>query len=152
MLSRGTTSVSFDYFKFELEFFAAHDVAEIELPELAGETEAGTSLIQIHNELNTQRAPEICQRNVGAHRFQPNFGIKSKDLSFLYKAIKRVAVEMIAMSRVRRPIDNPQAQLDSSAWWITSARKLVSFVVTYLAGAIGVWAAMKGDPCRPTLR
>src|SRR5215471_11333067 len=104
MLSRGTTSVSFDYFKFELEFFAAHDVAEIELPELAGETEAGTSLIQIHNELNTQRAPEICQRNVGAHRFQPNFGIKSKDLSFLYKAIKRVAVEMIAMSRVRRPI------------------------------------------------
>lgn len=55
-------------FKLELELLATHDGAQIKLPKLAGEPQARPALIEIHDELETECAPKIRQRDIDANR------------------------------------------------------------------------------------
>lgn len=59
----------FNSFEFEMKFFASEDVAQVELPELARETQRRPTLIQVGDELKTQGTPEVGERNVSTNRF-----------------------------------------------------------------------------------
>ena len=98
------SSIYFNDFQFEVEFLSAKDVAEIKLPELAGEAKSGPVPIEINNQLQTNRAPEIRQRNIGADRFQPHFRIKRKELPLVDETVEGITVEMIAVGRVAGPV------------------------------------------------
>src|SRR2546421_12569046 len=75
-------------FQLEAQFFSSNHVAQIELSELAGEAKRRPTLIEIDDEFQTQRAPEIRQRNVSADRFQPDLSIKGKQLPIVDEAVE----------------------------------------------------------------
>lgn len=58
------------HFKFEMEFLAAKDHRQVELPKLAREAKRWPSLIEIHNELKAQCAPQICKTDVSRDRLE----------------------------------------------------------------------------------
>ena len=58
----------FDYFEFEVELFATENHREVELPELPGEAKRGPALVEIYNEFQPQRPPEIGQADVRRKR------------------------------------------------------------------------------------
>jgi hypothetical protein len=91
-------------FKFESQFFAAKDSAEIKLPEFASEPHARPALIEIDQQFQTEGPPEVGQRYVREDRFQLDVGIERKKLAVVHKAVERIAVEVISMRRVSRPI------------------------------------------------
>lgn len=91
-------------FKLELQFLAAKNGAEIELPELTRESKPRPVLIEIHNELQTECTPQVCQRNVRPDRFQLHFGVERKELASIDEAIEGIAVEVIAVRRIGRPV------------------------------------------------
>ena len=91
-------------FKFKLQLLTAEDVAEVELPELARESEAGPALIQIDDELQTQGSPQVCQRNVSADRLQSHLSVERENLPFGDEAIEGIAVEVVAVGWVGGPV------------------------------------------------
>lgn len=91
-------------FKLKAQLFAAKDSAEIKLPEFASEPHAGPAPIEIDQQLQTEGPPEVGQRYIGEDRFQLDVGIEWKELAVVDKAVERIAVEVISMRRVGRPI------------------------------------------------
>ena len=87
-----------------MQFLTAHDVAQIELPEFAREAERGPMLIQIGDEFQTKRTPEVCQAHVSADRLQLNGGVKRKGSALGHKAGEGVTVEVIAMRWIGGPV------------------------------------------------
>ena len=75
-------------FQLEAEFFASNRVAQIELPKLAREAERRPTLIEIDDEFQPQRAPEIRQRNISADRSQFDLGIEGKQLPIVDEAVE----------------------------------------------------------------
>ena len=53
--------------KLKMQFLAAEDVREIELPELSRKTKSGPALVEVGYPFETQHAPKICQADIGAH-------------------------------------------------------------------------------------
>src|SRR5438876_9216092 len=90
--------------KFKSQLFAAHNCAQIKLPELARETEARPALVEVYKKLQTKRPPKIRQRYVGANRFESDIRVERKELSIVDKAIEGITIEMIAVCRIRWPI------------------------------------------------
>ena len=74
--------------QLKMQFLSPNHVAQIELPELAREAKRWPTLIEIDDEFQTQRAPEIRQRNVSADRFQPDLSIKGKQLTIVDEAVE----------------------------------------------------------------
>src|SRR5215213_1935514 len=94
----------FHDFEFEVEFFAAKDRRQVELPKLSRETKRRPALVEINNELDAQRSPEIRQTHVRPYRFEFSGGVKRKRCARRNETSERVAVEVIAMSWICRPI------------------------------------------------
>ena len=94
----------FDDFKFEVEFFPAADRRQVELPKLSREAEGRPPFVEINNELQAQCTPEICQAHVRAYGFEFSGGVKRKWRARRNETSKRVAVEVIAMSWIGRPV------------------------------------------------
>jgi len=90
--------------KLVMQFFTTKNIGEIELPKLSCETEGRPALVQVNQELDSQHAPEIGERNVCPDRFQNDVGVKRKRRPVRHEAGEGVAVEVIAMRRVGRPI------------------------------------------------
>ena len=86
------------------KLFAATDSAEIKLPELSRESELRPTLIQIDEQLQTNHAPNVRQRNVSANRLQPHVSVEGKELTVFDKAVEGITVEVITMRRIGRPI------------------------------------------------
>ena len=61
-------------------------------------------MIEIGEPFKTDRAPEICKTHVCAERSQLDGSIKRKRSALGHEAGERVAVEMVAMSWIGRPI------------------------------------------------
>src|SRR5438094_306352 len=93
-----------DNFKLELQFFAAADRAEVELPKLSRESKLRPALIEINDQLQTNRAPNVRERNVSANWLEPDVGVERKQLPILDKAVERIAVEVIAVGGIGWPI------------------------------------------------
>ena len=51
-------------FELEVELFAAEDCRQIEFPKLSREAEGRPALIEVDYELESQRAPQICEAHV----------------------------------------------------------------------------------------
>jgi hypothetical protein len=98
------SGIFLDDLELEVQFLAAKDVTQVKLPELACESKRRPTLIQIRDELKPDGAPQIRQTHVDANRFQLDICVEGKEAAILHEAIKRVAVEVIAMSRVRGPV------------------------------------------------
>ena len=94
----------FDDGELEGQLLAATDHAEIELPELSRESQLRPALVDVDQQLQTEGAPDIRQRDISANGFQPNVRVEGKELAVFDKAVERVAVEMIAMCRVSGPV------------------------------------------------
>src|SRR5215510_829537 len=90
--------------KFELQFLAAEDIAEIELPKFSGETKTGPTLVQINNCLQSDCTPKVSQRHVSAHQSQLHVRVERKELAIFDEAIERITVEMIAVRGIGSPI------------------------------------------------
>ena len=60
---------SLDDFKLEIDRLAANDVAEISFPKAANETKRGITVASVDEKFYSERAPQICQRNVNANGF-----------------------------------------------------------------------------------
>src|SRR5687768_5565993 len=91
-------------FEFEVEFFTAADGREIKLPEFSGEPKRRPTLIEVDEEFEPHRAPEICQTYVSCHRFQLGGGVERKRRACRHEASERVTVEVITMCRIGGPI------------------------------------------------
>src|SRR5437870_5056730 len=98
------TSSRFQDFELKTKFFAATDRAEIELPKLSRESELRPALIEVDEQLQTNHAPNIRQRNISANRLEPHVCVKRKELPVFDKAIERITVEVIAVGRIGGPI------------------------------------------------
>ena len=90
--------------KLEAELFPANHIAEVKLPELAREPETWPMLIEIHDELETQYAPKICERDVYANWSQPHVRVERKELAVFDEAVEGITVEVVAVGRVGGPI------------------------------------------------
>src|ERR1041385_6805761 len=100
----GKTALGLPHFKLKLEFFAPDERAQIKFPEFARETKRGPALIKVDDELKTESPPQIRQRDVCAKWSQPDFCVEGKELTIIDEAIKGIAVEVIAMRGVSRPV------------------------------------------------
>ena len=87
-----------------MEFLAANNGAEIELPELSREAKTRPLLIEIHDKLQPNCPPKIRQRDVRPNRLELHFGVERKELPVIDEAIERVTVEVVLMRGVGRPI------------------------------------------------
>src|SRR4051812_45655986 len=94
----------FHDFKFEIEFFPAADRRQIELPKLSREAKGRPALVEINNELQAQRAPDICQTHVRPYRSEFSGGVKRKRCARRNETGERIAVEVIAMSWISCPV------------------------------------------------
>jgi hypothetical protein len=74
--------------ELELQFLAPNHVAQIELPELAGEAKRRPTLIEIDDPFQTNSTPEIRQRNVSADGFQFHLSIEGKQLTIINEAVE----------------------------------------------------------------
>src|SRR2546423_1691242 len=90
--------------KLKLEFLAATDCAEIELPKFSGESKPRPTLIEIDNQLQTNHPPDIRERNISANRLESDVCVEGEKLPVFDKAIKGIAVEVIAVCRIGCPI------------------------------------------------
>ena len=92
------------HFKLKVEFLAAKDHREIELPKLARETKPRPALIEIDDKLQTDRAPEI--RKADASDDRPEFGccVKRKRSLRRHETGERITVEVIAVCRIGGPV------------------------------------------------
>lgn len=61
-------------------------------------------MIEIHQQLESGGAPKICQRDIGSDRPQSHVGIERKNLALGDKAVKGIAVEVIAVRGVSRSV------------------------------------------------
>src|SRR5687768_1597601 len=93
-----------DHFKLEVEFLPAKDHRQIELPKLSRETKRRPALIQIHHKLQTERTPQVRQADARCKRSQLGRSVERKRSLRRHETRKRVAVEMIAVRRIRGPI------------------------------------------------
>ena len=90
--------------KLKLKFFTTGQCAQIEFPKLSGEAQRGPPLIEIDDELKSYGSPKIRERDVSPNRLQLYFCVEWEKLTIVDEAVERVAVEMVAVRRVRRPI------------------------------------------------
>lgn len=93
-----------DHFKFKVKLFSATDIAQIKLPELAREAKRRPVLIQIGDQLQTYRPPEVGQADIRAHRFQFDCGVERKRCALGHEACEGITVELIAMSWIGSPV------------------------------------------------
>ena len=94
----------FHDFKLEIELFPPTDHREIELPKLPRKTERRPALIEVHDKLNAECPPEICQTDVRGDRAKFFRGVERKWSLRRNKASERITVEVIAMRRIGGPI------------------------------------------------
>lgn len=94
----------FHNFKFKTKFLAAKDVRKIELPKLSRKAECRPMLVQVGNEFQPQKAPEVGQTYISANRPKFDLRVERKGCAIGHETGKRIAVEMIPMSRVGGPI------------------------------------------------
>lgn len=87
-----------------MKFLAATDHAQIKLPKLACETQRRPALIQVSDEFKAERTPEVSERYVSANRSELNRGVEREGSAVRHEAGERVAVEVVAMGRIRGPI------------------------------------------------
>ena len=81
--------VSFlNHLEFEVQFFAAENIAEIVFPEFPQETKTGRFLIKIDQKLNSKRTPQIQQRNVRFNRLELHIRVEIEYLPARYKRIE----------------------------------------------------------------
>lgn len=73
-------------FKFKIEFLAAKDGAEIELPEFAREAKGRPVLVEIRDEFKTKQAPKICQAHICANRFELNVSVEGEGSAIGHEA------------------------------------------------------------------
>ncbi len=97
-------SRSFHNFKLKMKFFTATDVAQVKLPELTREAKRRPLLIQISDQLQPYRPPEVSQADIGAHWFQFDRGVERKRRAFGHEASEGITVEVIAMSWIGGPV------------------------------------------------
>ena len=64
--------------KLEVKFFTSEDRREIELPKLSSEAERRPTLIEIHQKLYADSAPEIRETHARRQRFEFSGCIKRK--------------------------------------------------------------------------
>ncbi len=64
--------------KLKVEFLAAEDIRQVELPKLPGEAKRGPALVKIGYPFETERVPEICKTDVSADRPQLYSCVKRK--------------------------------------------------------------------------
>ena len=86
-----------------MQLLAAKNVAQIMLPEFPRKTKFRVFPVQVDEKLDSQRAPQIQQRNVRFNRFQLDISIKIENLTF-GKSVERIGIKMIAVRRIGRPI------------------------------------------------
>ena len=98
------TGDRFHDFKLKPQFLAATDHRQVELPKLAREAKGRPMLIQVDNEFEAERPPQIRQSDVGVDGLEFNLCVERKRSSLGHKASERVTVEMISMRRIRGPI------------------------------------------------
>jgi hypothetical protein len=97
-------AISLNDLELKLKLLAAKDIAQIELPELAREPERWPALIHVRDEFKTERAPQIRQAYINAYRLQFDIRVERKEAAILHEAVEGVAVEVVAVRRVCRPI------------------------------------------------
>ena len=97
-------SDGFHGFEFKVKFFASKNTTQIELPKLPRETKRRPALIEIHHELEPERAPQIRQAHACREWSQLGRSVKGKRSFRWHETGERVAVEMIAMRRIGGPI------------------------------------------------
>jgi len=90
--------------ELEVEFLAAEDRREIELPEFSGETKRRPALVEIHKELQTYSPPQVSQADVRRYRLQLCRCVERERSASWNEAGERIAVEMVPMSGVGRPV------------------------------------------------
>ena len=103
----GTDSVlraRFHDFQFEIQFLTTKDARQIELPKLSREAKRWPTLIEVHEELESQRAPQICETDVSLNGLQLRRSVKRKRRARRDEARERVTVEVIAMRWICGPI------------------------------------------------
>lgn len=104
MAGGSSLSSRFDSFEVEVKFLTAKNAAQIELPKLARKAQRRPALIEVGDELETQGTPEVSEGHVGANRFQFNRSVEREGSSVGHEAGERVAVKMVAMRGIRRPV------------------------------------------------
>ena len=112
--------------KLKMQFLATENIRQIKLPELARETKGRPALIEISQPLETERAPEIRETNIGAQRSQFDGRVEGKRSALRGKAVERVAVEMVAVGWVCWPIGIGVVRRDYPDYpaWLRYAMKL----------------------------
>ncbi len=109
MNSRGSVqrclfSRGFDDFELKLQFLAAEDRRKVKLPKLTGEAKSRLLLVQIRDEFQSQCPPEVRQRHVRSYRAQFERCVEGKRRAVRHKAREGVAIKLVAMCGVGRPI------------------------------------------------
>src|ERR1041384_455767 len=90
--------------KLKVNFFSPHYRIQILLPKLANESQRWKTMIEVDQPLEPGQSPEIQKRHAYLELPKANIGIERKDRAVVDQVPKRVAVQMIAMSKVRSKV------------------------------------------------
>lgn len=90
--------------KLILQLLATANAGQVKLPKLSREAERRPALVQVHQELEAQDAPEISQRHVSVEGFQHHVRVERKRRAVRHETSEGITIEMVSMSGVSGPV------------------------------------------------